>query len=103
MASIPEQPEEARWLLEPAQPDQINISIAIGDNVEVTPELREAVDRLLSVVGMGDVTGYTLPGTCGPQSISCPTFYNCNLDTCRPVVQYPNCLLYTNCRVASLR
>ena len=48
MASQSEPPEDLRWLLEPPAPGEVHLHVAVGEGAQLTPELQEALEQLLS-------------------------------------------------------
>jgi hypothetical protein len=59
MTSGAGRPDERAWLIEPPNSGEIKFQIALGDQVEVTPEMRQAFDNLVSALSTADVEGYT--------------------------------------------
>jgi hypothetical protein len=49
--------DERRWVV---QPDEVRIEIAIGSAVKVSPELREALDRLAQTLEQPEVQGHKM-------------------------------------------
>jgi hypothetical protein len=83
---------EPRWLLEP-RPGEAQIHIAVGDEAELTPELREALEALARALPGAEVEGYAKPRPC-------PDFYICSsLGNCQPHTDAP-CARFTTCRIA---
>ena len=87
---------EPTWLLEPPGAGEVELHIATGDDVELSPEAREALDRLIEAIQGHEVTGFGTPCTfnfdCYP--------YSCNLDNCQPLYKKP-CKSNLGCRIAS--
>ncbi len=48
MASQAEPPEDLRWLLEPPAPGEVHLHVAVGEGAQLSPELQEALEQLLS-------------------------------------------------------
>jgi hypothetical protein len=59
MASESESSAERNWLVEPPASTHIAFRIAAGDQVEVTPEIRQAFENLVVSLNAADVEGYT--------------------------------------------
>jgi hypothetical protein len=73
--------EGPRWLLEPPKPGEIRFNLAIGEGQQLTPEVQEALDRLLVALDfepIGDVQGYA--GGLGGCGSNCGN--NCGLGGC---------------------
>ena len=69
--------------------------MAVGDDARLTPELREALDRLLGLLQARDVSGFNMDlGNC--------TTVSCRLDNCQPVTQKP-CANDFRCRIIETR
>jgi hypothetical protein len=51
----PPSPEDLRWLLEPPRWGEIKIRLAIGRDAALTPEFREAVERLADAMVQAEV------------------------------------------------
>jgi hypothetical protein len=71
---------ERRWVVEPPEPGEVALHIAIGEGVKLTPEQEAAVGELLRSLEAVDseVTGHALAGKCTKQS-------TCTKLTCDPV------------------
>jgi hypothetical protein len=94
MTNRPERAEEARWLLEPPGPGEVHVHVAVGDDARLTPELREALDRVLSLLQTQDVSGFNIDlGSC--------TTVSCRLDTCQPVTLKPYATDF-RCRIVEM-
>jgi len=95
MAEQPERPEEAGWLLEPPGHGEIHLHVAVGDGARLTPELRDALDRVLGLLQTEEVRGYNIDlGSC--------TTVSCRLDSCQPVTLKP-CAKDFRCRIVESR
>lgn len=66
MASQPEPPEDLRWLLEPPAPGEVHVHVAVGEGAQLTPEVREAIEQLLTRLheAESDVSGFCRLITC---------------------------------------
>jgi hypothetical protein len=89
---------QGAWLVKPPAHDEIQFQIAVGEGVEVTPAVREALDRLLVAFQQSDVEGYrkTNPVPC-PELNDCKTFYCNPLSGCR--LQRLPCAMNTTCEI----
>jgi hypothetical protein len=91
--------EERRWLVDPPGPQQIKFQIAAGDQAEVTPELRQALDGLLEaltgteVEGYANSCGYYIKG-CGTNTFGCHPRGKCTIEWQSP------CVVDYGCRIA---
>lgn len=65
-------------MVEPPGPQQIKLQIATGDQAEVTPELRQALDDFLEAVAGAEVEGYL--NSCSQYKKGCTT----NTFICEP-------------------
>jgi hypothetical protein len=78
----------------------VQFHIAIGEGVEVTPEIRDAIERLLSQLQEPDVEGFR---KCDPK---CPSLGGCGeyicgrLHNCQPLTQTPQCAVHYQCAIA---
>jgi hypothetical protein len=78
--------EAPRWLRQPG-PGEARFHVAIGPGVELTPEVREALEALTSALQQDEVEGYARK--------PCP-----ELGGCTPYSSVP-CFAYAPCRIAS--
>jgi deferrochelatase/peroxidase EfeB len=86
-----------RWLVEPPGPQEVNFHIAAGDQVVVTPAVREAFDHLIETLRGDDMQGFTYDPNCGKKIWECDFNGKCIHET-----QVPNCLIDYQCRIASI-
>ncbi len=82
------------WLLQPPRPGEVHIHVAVGEEIEVSPEVRERIEELMASLVQSEVSGF---------AVKCPMFdnchgYSCNLATCVPLSN--NCVADFTCRVA---
>jgi len=56
--------EGIRWLLEPPAPGEVRLYIAADAQAQLTPQVREALDRLVEALEAEDVQGFAARG-CG--------------------------------------
>jgi hypothetical protein len=90
--------QESRWLIEPPDPDSVQFSLSVGEAVEVTEALREAIDRLLSSFHTPEVQGFA---RCFPQCADlngCGSFHCVPLNNCRFLYRYP-CAMRMDCQI----
>jgi hypothetical protein len=91
MTSGADDAELSRWLIEPPAAKEIRVSIRIGDEAQLTPEVVAALDQLTKVLESGgEVSGF-----CGAfQTKPCAAFSTCTgLD--------PDCPSYTiQCQIS---
>jgi len=73
-------PNESEWLLQPPGPNEIQFQIAVGDGVEVSDDVRQALEDLMSKLQFDDVEGFGI--SCEPR---CRTLANCGTKTCKPL------------------
>jgi hypothetical protein len=88
--------EARRWLAEPLATDEARIHVDIGESVEVSPELREALDTLVSELYASEVEGFAVAarGDCDP-------WYECWLRKCQPHYSTP-CFVDTYCKITKI-
>lgn len=91
-----QEPDDPTWLLQPPQAGEIHLHIAVGDEVELSPEARSALETLTNHLQDAEVMGFAQP--CG--SLDACGGYVCRLGKCLPLTKQPNCVAYTNCKVA---
>jgi hypothetical protein len=94
--------EDPKWLLEPPAPGQSRIHIAVHQDANLSPSLRDAIDRLVRALHDDEVEGYATPGGGVVQATpKCPDLDNCTSDgPCRPRVTAP-CASFQTCRIIS--
>jgi hypothetical protein len=89
--------DESGWLLEPPQPGTVNLHIQLGDDVELSPAARDALERLIGELNGDEVEGFA-------HGLSCPTVWDdcnpftCNLTNCQPLTSRP-CAYDMDCKV----
>jgi len=94
---------ERRWLMGPPGPQQIAFGISSGDQVDVTPETRQAFNQLLEAMAAADVAGYTADDcTHYVKGCDANTFDCTPRSICTAEAQYP-CLMDYTCAVAPTR
>ena len=88
--------EARRWLAEPLATDEARIHVDIGESVEVSQELREALDTLVSELYASEVEGFAVAarGDCDP-------WYECWLRKCQPNYSTP-CFVDTYCKITKI-
>jgi hypothetical protein len=70
MAEPTGQPDESGWLVPPPGPGGVSLFIAVAEDANLTPELREAIETLVRLTSTDEsVQGYAQPQT---QPTSCP-------------------------------
>lgn len=96
---MPDEPEgsERAWLLEPLGPDEVRIHLDVGEGVELSPELREALDTFVREVQASEVEGLAVP--C-PDLAGCQA-YGCVLGKCQPQQRFP-CVWDEICKIQNL-
>ena len=97
MASASDDPTGGEWLLEPPGPGEIKFQISAGEDAEVTPEVRAALDHLISLLSGSDVQGYVIDTACGKKTMLCAPNYKCQVERQQP------CLIDYACQIASTR
>lgn len=86
------------WLLEPPAPGQIHVHIEVGSDVDLSPEARAAIEKIMEQIQDDEVTGFAQK--CG--SLNACTGYYCQLGKCTPLEKWPTCLAYVHCAIANL-
>lgn len=99
MTNTPEGDANSRWLLEPPAPGEVQLHIAVGEDAQLTPQLRAALDQLVTALYGDEVTGYTTcypkcPDLTGCGDFSCTDHFNCSVLSRQP------CLIYQRCKIA---
>lgn len=86
---MPDESEDSEraWLLEPLGPDEVRIHVEVGEGVELSPELREALDSFVRELQASEVEveGFAVP--C-PDLSDCEA-YGCLLGKCQPQQRFP--------------
>lgn len=94
--------EGLRWLLEPPAAGELHLHVAVGEGTELTPQLRAALEQLMSTLQQADVQGYM--ATCSPR---CPMLQECTnfscdgYHNCKSLTNFP-CLADVHCRIGNL-
>lgn len=85
--------EPAPWLVEPLGANEVRIHVDIGDSVEVSDDLREALQTLTSELYASEVEGFAVAarGSCDP-------WYECFLRNCQPHYRTP-CFVDSTCYI----
>jgi hypothetical protein len=91
---------ERTWLVEPPASGEINFQIAAGDQVEMTPEIRQAFDDLVEMLSRADVAGYSdvcigYTAGCNSNTFNCSPRQRCSYEG-----QYP-CFINYFCKIAT--
>jgi hypothetical protein len=92
--------DQGHWLVEPPGSTDVNFQIAAGDQVEITPEMRQAFDNLVTALNTADVEGFT--DACIDYIKGCITnTYICSpRQRCANEGQYP-CFMQYYCKIAT--
>ena len=92
---------EARWLLQPPGPNEIQIHVAVGEGAEVSPEFRKELEGLITrlMTPEEDVQGFRTLPPCGELE-ECKRF-DCSLGKCQSLLYQP-CLANIQCRIQSI-
>ena len=93
MPDDPHDEFESRWLLEPPAPGTVHIKVAVGSEVELSPEARAALETLMSSLEESEVSGFVM-SSCGVHETCAPAY-----GRCQPFEAYP-CMWYTQCHIA---
>lgn len=97
---MPEDPDaasESGWLLGPPAAGEMHVRIGVGEDVELSPEARSALETLMHRLQADEVIGFA--PTCGGLS-GCGDFSCGKLGNCRPLRSEP-CRQNITCKVAS--
>ena len=79
--------DRSRWLAEPPAAGEVRFLFEAGEDVELTPEAREALDALVTALQGAEVEGFAMqkcPALGNCPSFSCGSYYGC-----RPVTRGP--------------
>jgi hypothetical protein len=79
MTNPAESSGESVWVLKPPGPGEVHLHIAVGDGVEMTGEVRQAIERLLDALQQEEVQGFRKGG-----APKCPELADCTGYWCRP-------------------
>jgi hypothetical protein len=97
MADEPDRTEELGWLLQPAEPGLIHMSISAGEGATLPEELREALAqfmrRRLPATNVQDLAEQEERRRCRPYFV-CQPQQNCDPLSGRP------CFMLISCRIA---
>ena len=94
---------ESRWLLEPPGPGETHINVAIGSDVELSPEARATLETLISSLEGSEVSGYMLADGLADFSATCPAERRCApYGRCRVLTKDPNCYTFTHCKIGGI-
>src|SRR5437763_16072054 len=78
---------ESRWLLQPPGRGEVHVEVGVGSDVELSPEARGALERLLSSLeasGGAEVAGFaSVSGPCTDYNL-CTAFQHCLPPQTRP-------------------
>src|ERR1700751_76922 len=97
------------WILEPPGPDEISFSVAIGPQVEVTPETRSALEALMNDLADQEVADFVFgsePASRAATEETTAARACVGLRTCAPykkctvLTTQPNCYVLVHCRIA---
>ena len=81
MTNASESNQERRWLLEPPEPGMVKFVFELGEGTELSPEVRAALDQLVSAISGREVEGFSHTGPgCYPSN--CPKDNWCGLRYC---------------------
>jgi hypothetical protein len=85
------------WLQEPLGPTDWRVRVEVGEGVELSPEIRDALDTLLQELNTVDVEGF---------AVSCPDLSACKQYNCEPLgkctVQWRRpCYWDEGCKIAT--
>lgn len=87
--------DRARWLAEPPAPGEVRLLFDAGDEVELTPEARQALDDLVTALNGADVEGFTMrkcPALDACSDFSCGSYYGCAI-TRKPCAWLVECTI----------
>ncbi|HEV7526882.1 MAG TPA: hypothetical protein VGP92_18105 [Acidimicrobiia bacterium] len=89
------------WLLEPPAANEVHFHFATGDDVELSPEARQAIETLLSELNSSEVEGFRF-GIWDCDELSRPSCSpdNCTLMNCQPLTTTPSCFAHSHCKIA---
>ena len=91
------------WLLEPPAANAVHFHVATGDDVELTPAARAALETLLTELGSSEVEAFRF-GIWDCDELNRPSCSpdNCTLANCQPLTTTPSCLAHSHCRISML-
>jgi hypothetical protein len=87
--------EARRWLAEPLATDEARIHVDVGESVEVSQDLREALDTLVSELYESEVAGFAFAAR------NCDPWYECFLRQCQPHYTSP-CFVDSVCKITRI-
>lgn len=98
MTSRSEGGERSRWLLEPPAAGELQLHIAVGEGMELSLQLKAALDQLVAALYQDEVVGYV--GACSPR---CPDLQACGYLICGGLggcdLTKKPCLADVQCRI----
>ncbi|MCU0269290.1 MAG: hypothetical protein MUF83_11665 [Acidimicrobiales bacterium] len=89
--------DRSRWLAEPPAAGEVRFLFEAGEDVELTPEARDALDALVTALQGGEVEGFAARAC--PALGACSDFWCVSYLGCSPVTRKP-CGWLVNCRIA---
>lgn len=103
-----ERHESSEWLLEPPGQGEVHLRIAVGDDVELSDEVRQEIESLIGKLQVDDVQGFIFglpmpPAPAPAPDKGCPSlndcgWYSCQLKRCTPLTRAP-CAWNVECKI----
>jgi hypothetical protein len=82
-------PQEPRWIVGPPGRGEVNIQIAVDSRAQLTPELHQALEKLVLALQQDEVEGYARP--CPDKVVVCKADHGCEPKVTSPCYSFQTC------------
>jgi hypothetical protein len=82
-------PQEPRWIIGPPGPGEVNIQIAVDRRAKLTPELHQALEKLVASLQQHEVEGYAK--ACPEKVVVCKPQGDCLPKITSPCARFQTC------------
>lgn len=97
-----QQDDFAAWLVSPVAPDETRVYFAAGDDVELSDEVRDALETLLDEINDAEVEGFAFGAVSCSMLDACSAFSCSPMNKCTVLTKAP-CFSDLSCVIAKLR